>query len=1005
MTVLNGFRACVLSALVVCLLVPVAWAEATREMSLNGSWAFRLCPSDRTPEQTEFFRGDFDVSGWPSIRVPSNWEVEGFERPEYDRPTGTVGLYRRNFAVPKDWAGRRVMIRFEGVLYAFQCWVNGQQVGSHESAFTPCQFDVTAVVHGDRENVLAVRVIKRYPGHQLDCFDDWALSGIFRDVTLIAVPQIHLADLWAHTAVAKGVHLTVEGSVSVSADRSPPGLSVLCTLTDPNGVMVRKVEQPIAAEAKTFACRVPIDRPLWWTAESPNLYSLTAELRCGGQSLHVLTRPVGVREVKVEKGVLKVNGVPVKLRGVNMHEIRPDVGRSLTDEHRRQDIALMKAAHINFVRTSHNPTHPRFLDMCDREGLYVICEVPISSANSVLRDPNYQERLFTRANETIVPNRHHPCVILWSVGNENIYTSMVGDTVKRVKELDPTRPVCIPEGFGDFVREGFSLPDYVDILAPHYPSPQQLTGFAQRSRRPLLATEYAHALGKAFEGLGECWEVMQRYPNVAGGAIWHWCDQSLYRKAAPGEFEQYLKKPTDGLVWVSKDRYMDSFGNKGTDGIVYADRQPQVDYWRTRKVYSPVRVELAEVRLKPGQQKVTLDVANRYDFTHLDVLRGHWELYQSAQCIGEGDVPMPSIKPRMSGKLPLSVKLPTDMSRDDYRMVVRFLDGRKVSVYEHTVRIRPEGGAVSYAEELSRNRQRGAMQVGKTDTGLQVILPESRVDFDVKAGVISWVRPSKAETPLLRGPMIRVGRHPTMGERRVRERSYPNKESFWEPYLLEKPVQMTHTTNASGQAVQVILSGRYARVDRPGQFIDARISSSISSCGWVDVEYTLIPKDATGIFLEAGLSFLLPGFIDGVYWLGDGPYPSYPGSSEASEHGLYAMKAGALWFPGNRSGVEVAAAVDAAGNGVGLVCEPANIAWERCAEGIVLSHNAVVSGRGTKGMPTNHAVGVDSTRPIRGRFRIVPLSGGQWPEPIQRLFEGVRPTAESAGPAYLADYD
>jgi len=985
---------------------PATRANGPYEISLDGPWAFRLCPSDRTPEQSEFFRPDFNASGWAAIRVPGNWELEGFEEPVYDRPTGTVGLYRRHVTVPKDWTGRRLLIRFEGVLYAFQCWINGRPVGSHESAFTPCQFDVTDVIRSDRDNLLAVRVYKRYPGHQLDCFDDWALSGIFRDVTLIALPQTYLADLWTHASIANKTYLTIEGSVFAPTDEpAPQDLTVTCTLTDPNGQTVNTAESPVAIPAKVFTCRIPIERPRLWTAESPSLYSLKADLRREGQTLHSLTRPVGLREVKVERGVLKLNGAPVKLRGVNMHEIRPDVGRALTDEHRRRDVELMKAANINAVRTSHNPTHPRFLDLCDREGLYVICEVPINSANSILRDPNYQDRLFTRAEETVLPNRHHPCVILWSVGNENIYTPLVGDTVKRVKVLDPTRPVCIPQGFGDFVREGFSLPDGVDILAPHYPSPQQLVHFAQKSRRPLLCTEYAHALGKAFEGIGECWEIMQRYPNLAGGAIWHWCDQSLYRKALPGEFEQFLKNPTEGLVWVSKDRYMDSCGNKGTDGIVYGDRQPQVDYWRTRKAYSPIRVEQREVSLRPGPPQITLNVSNRSDFTNLHALRGCWELYRNAGRIAEGDLPMPNIRPTTSGKLPLNVTLPADITHDDYRLILRFADAKRAPVHEHPVRIRPVAGRVPYVEQLSQARRPGGMQVKQTDTRLEVLLSDSRVDVDTRAGWLSLWSPAKSGTPILRGPTVRVGRRPTMGERRVRERSYPNKESFWEPYLLEKPVQVAVTTRTSDKDVQVLVSARYARVDKPGQFIDAKMSFAISPCGWIDVEYALTPRNATGILLEAGLSFHLPGSLATVYWLGNGPDPSYPGSDEASERGLYALKASDLWFPGNRSGVDLAAIADANRSGIGLVCDSANIVWERSSDGIVFGHNAAVSGRGTKGMPTNHAFAVDLKKPIQGRFRIIPLVGGQWPEPFQRTFKDVRPSPEYAGPAYLADYD
>ena len=481
------------------LVVALAWAglspaaafvppdsDAQWQTSLNGDWTFKL-----NGPAAEFVQPEFDDSAWAKIRVPGNWEMQGFEEPIYKEPREGQGLYRRKFAVPDAWRGRRLILRFDGVLFGYECWLNGARVGSFESGFNRCDFDVTSLVKLGAANTLAVRVYRRFKGWQFDTNDDWALSDIYRDVTLLSVPTPH------------------------------------------------------------------------------------------------------------------------KLRGVNHHDLHPAVGRAMTAEHSTQDVELMKQGNLNAVRTSHYPPAPALLDICDRRGIYVIDEVPFGFGDKDLTDPTHQDILLRRAEATVARDKNHPCVLIWSIGNENPITPLVVATEKRVKALAPTRYRLLP---GAQVTRGkrapadadltelaektpfvFDLPEGVEILAPHYPYAAWVPGRSRtvnltdlagdpRIKSPLVITGYNHALGNAFEGLKERWEVIQRERRLSGAFIWHFQDQGLARKVPPGAYPGLPRALDDAPtvigainanVWLSETQVLDGVGNRGQDGTVDADRFPQ----------------------------------------------------------------------------------------------------------------------------------------------------------------------------------------------------------------------------------------------------------------------------------------------------------------------------------------------------------------------------------------------------------------------------------------------
>jgi beta-galactosidase len=296
--------------------------------------------------------------------------------------------------------------------------------------------------------------------------------------------------------------------------------------------------------------------PLHWTAETPNLYTLHVDLVEDGQVSHTRTRTIGFRQISTAGGIFRVNGQAIKLRGVDRHDEYPDVGRATTPANWRQDITLMKAANINFIRTSHYPPAEGFLDLCDQMGMYVVDEAPMGRD---MNNPSYASAAMLRAYETVSRDINHPSVIIWSVGNEDPLTSLHLAAIRTVKGLDPTRPVLMP-GSGDEW-----LPPEIDILAPHYYKAAHYDELAGRSTRPIVTTEYTHAYGTdGFGGLEDRWKALTKHPAGAGGAIWMWADQGLQvtRDIPGGGKTSVLELNPDGI-----------------DGIVGSYREPQRDYW------------------------------------------------------------------------------------------------------------------------------------------------------------------------------------------------------------------------------------------------------------------------------------------------------------------------------------------------------------------------------------------------------------------------------------------
>ena len=574
-------------------ILPVTDRTMTR--NLNGEWALKViegtADTDEVPAQD---------GSWGKIPVPGCWEAYGYCKPSYDKANPLTGYYRTTFSVPTEWKGKRIVLRLDGVLYGYDLWINGKKAGSWRSGYNTTLFDITPYINKKRgSQELAMKVITRFPGSDFDYNDDWAPSGIFRDVTLMAVPETHLSDLT--------IHAKLSGEVSVDTEiaNAKKGTTVKHEIYDMQGNMVGTSK---------------VDNPQLWTAETPYLYTLRTMLMQKKDTLQVFTNRFGFRETTIEGNVLKLNGKPIKLRGVTCHSTDPVTVKVINEESILRDMKLMKEASVNYIRTSHYPREPRFYELADSLGFYVIDEVPFGFGDKLLSDTAYYPVLQQRAQATIRRDKNHPSVIIWSLGNENPLTDIcirLGEYVS--SELDPSRPYCYPQ-VGSYFRRFFEgekakgFPSKAPIYSPHYPTTGQIAGYYQHRDRPVIFTEYCHTLGISLEDHDRQWEIIQRTPGIAGGSVWEWVDQGMPFKDSLDNRYGYEEK-----VFTSDNGGFEMYGNKGTDGLLYADRTPLPNYYELRRNYARAFVSSLKGNV--------LTIVNRYDFLNLkDNVTFRWTL-------------------------------------------------------------------------------------------------------------------------------------------------------------------------------------------------------------------------------------------------------------------------------------------------------------------------------------------------------------------------------------------
>ncbi|MFH1086392.1 MAG: glycoside hydrolase family 2 TIM barrel-domain containing protein, partial [Chloroflexota bacterium] len=642
-------------------------------LSLNSAWAFHWAPDpDGAPDGFE--QPDYDTSAWERLPVPANWQMHGYGQPMYTNvqypfsihrlpgvphETNEVGSYRRAFALPEGWRGRRVFLVFGGAESALYVWVNGHAVGYSQDARLPAEFDITPYLR-EGENTVAAQVYRWSDGSYLEDQDHWRLAGIHRDVYLWSAPPVHLRDFTVRTpldAAYRDATLELSAVVVGYSSSTPKGYSLTARLFDTGGLPVREAAavalEPAADSAAHATLSMPMRAPRLWSAEDPYLYALVIELRNpAGQAVEYVSSKVGFRQVEIAGGRLLINGVAIKLGGVNRHDHDADEGKVVTPAAMLQDVLLMKRHNINAVRCSHYPNDERLLDLCDQYGLYVIDEANIESHgvwDRLTKDPAWLTAFMERGTRMVARDKNHPSIIIWSLGNESGYGPNHAALADWVHAHDPTRPVHYHPA---------EYAPTVDMISFMYPTVDRIVAAAQDGDlRPVVMCEYAHSMGNSTGNLKEYWDAIRAHPRLIGGFIWDWVDQGL-RQTTP-----------EGVQWWA---YGGDFGEEPNDGafccngLLLPDRTPKPALLEFKWTLQPVTV--APLDWSAG----LLQVTSRRDFTNLGDLAAAWELTEDGVVVARGALGRLALCPGGSQ----AVRIPTlprpPRSGGEYWLTLRF---------------------------------------------------------------------------------------------------------------------------------------------------------------------------------------------------------------------------------------------------------------------------------------------------------------------------------------------
>ena len=832
----------------------------TPAVLLSGTWQFRYSPDSK----------------WDKIQVPGEPAMQGYAI-EHDKPF----TYRKSFTVPADYAGKHTILRFDGVYSYARLFVNDTFVREHHGGFTRWDTDVTPFVRPGKKNEIRLEVTDRLDDiSYASGYAHHPIGGILRDVTLFALPETCLYDFYAET------HLDAayEDAVLKIGYSSPVvgGAEVAYTLTDPSGRRYPLAQSRFPLKEGGNMNELPVKNPLKWDAEHPNLYTLTVTLSKDGKEIGRFDRRIGFRDVKIEKDRMLVNGMPVKLRGACRHDIHPTLGRTTTAELDSLDVILFKRSNMNFVRTSHYPPTERFLEYCDRYGIYVESETAVCFVDTY-RQKNYAPgktqdsaeftpRYLSQCREMVKSFRSHPSILFWSIGNESVYGTNFQQCWDWVKATDKTRPVIFsyPGSVGE------KEPVY-DILSMHY---QDVNGNLNQWNRsthgfqgegiPALFDEWAHPACYTYATLQEdpnirefwghsierMWSGLFDAPGGLGGAIWGYVDETFMLpepKVGTAFWKEFARtaKPED---------YQGKCVGYGEWGIVDVWRREKPEFWATKKAYSPVRLMTTEVASFLSGQRLLLPLYNRFDHTDLDEIKIRYT-YKGV----EKELPAPSIAPHQKGLLVIPAEAWEEgelLSICFYTATGELLDAEQVSLgSDYHVRL-----ADSEASPVN-----GVLLVEET-AGMMTIKGDGfEIPFSKETGLICNAT-SKGQVIIEKGPFLHLDinlNHLTGAEVRKSARKFLTSDSDW------KKQSLTYTRKEG--AVEVALSGFY-------QDVQTDILIRISPAGEMNVSY-VVAGQPNGYLRETGLSFYLPERLDYLQWERKGMWSCYPEGAFAGNTG------------------------------------------------------------------------------------------------------------------------
>ena len=900
-----------------------SWKNSDYYKSLNGDWYFFYSENIKSRPQ-KFYNKNYDYSSWDLIEVPSNWELKGYGTPFYTNikymfPANPPhiphnfnnnGSYIKFFDIPKDWANKDIYLHFEGVSGAMYVWLNGNLVGYNEGSKTPSEFNITDyLVNG--ENKLSIQVLRWSDASYMEDQDFWRLSGIERSVYLRSENNVSITDLQVKSDLVNNYE---DGDFNLKIDVKNKDSKIYEREIEikliENNEEVYKTKKIVSLSPGNNAINFKkiLKKIKSWSAETPNLYDLLIELE--GSPIQVINIKIGFRNIKIEKNQLFVNGKPILIKGVNLHDHDQKTGHTVSEDLLIRDLELMKKNNINSIRCSHYPKNPFFYRMCDKYGFYVVDEANIEThgmgtTNQGLENnpdkqskhpaylKNWEKMHLDRTIRMFERDKNYPSIIIWSLGNEAGNGRNMFKTYEWLKNNDSSRPVQY---------EGATKFSNTDIQAPMYHTIEMITKYAEnKPSRPLILCEYAHAMGNSVGNLQDYWDVIESYDVLQGGFIWDWVDQGILTENENGENFWAYGGDLGGENFQNDKNFCNN-------GLVNPDRTSHPSLQEVKKVYQSIKFNFDNIKSK------TIKISNHYDFKNLNEFYYEWEILKNGEKILDGYINEFDLDPQKTKSITLDI--PNIDYSNEYFLNI-YARKKKSSA------LVPKNYIVAYEQffiggnKIPDNKisQGPNIKISQIKNTLNLEGQNFNIVFNKKNGLLTKIDYGDGNI-IEQGIKANFWRSPT-----------DNDYGFFMPYKLKVWKQASNT--------QSLKSFKFKNLKKGGVEIKSKyflpsvkgfveLTYNINLMGKININTSLSEiSSKLPIIPKFGTNLIINKEYEKVTWYGRGPHENYQDRKTSSLIGIYDCNVSDLYYPyirpqenGNRTDTKWITFTNIKGNGI-----------------------------------------------------------------------------------------
>lgn len=860
-------------------------------LSLNGTWKFKYVKNPAARPK-DFYKPSFDVSEWDQIKVPANWQTEGFDTyiftdveypipvnpPYVPRDFNPVGSYRRSFDVPKDWQKKNIFIHLGAVNSFFYLWINGHYVGFSKDSKTPAEFNITPFLKKGSNNV-SLQVFRFSDGTYLEGQDMWKLSGIERGIYLIARPKFGIRDFFIKAGLdGKYKNGLLDVAIEMDHQQKPiinESIS-LKLIDDASGKTIYSDNRKTGQSTIKFETEIANVRQ--WNAETPHLYTLLiTQKNAAGKTIESIAHKIGFRNVEIKHGLFLINGNAIKIKGVNRHEHNMYTARVITPEEMLEDIRVMKKFNINAVRTSHYPNAPEWYQLCDQYGIYVIDEANIecdgmsfSTLKTLSDKPEWKAAYLDRTARMFERDKNFCSIITWSLGNESRFGDNFIATYDFLKMRDNTRPVQYEEA---------QRTPYTDIIPPMYKNLGVMMEYVKEWRpKPFIQCEYAHMMGNSGGNLKDYWDLFYKYDQLQGGFIWDFSDQAFKIKDKNGR-DIWGYGRDMGIVGATSDTSFPA------DGLFAADRSPHPQAFELKKVYQYIHFET--VPLSAHAIKIT----NRYDFTNLSNYLITWNVKADGKIISQGELPAIELEPGASTVVAIPFPEIDVQPRTEYFLNFEAAPKQAKPLLPKNFIVATEQFRLPYYDPTPLPTIMGHQPLQKDSTENNFIVKGDKffASFDLKTGLLNGYKLSEKE-------IIQKALQPYFW-RAATDNDIGNSQQIrcavWQ-HAFDNARLDSLLIDTSNELEWKIKSAYFL----PSVGAQYFISYKVKANGDIKIDVIMHAGDSSIPELPRfGMRVILNPEFDKVTWLGRGPFDNYADRKYAANVDVYEMPADSLFYP------------------------------------------------------------------------------------------------------------